>query len=90
MQATDNPSPNSKKKSRRVNVRTPEVMSDVQTEVESHYRSRVVERFRNSDNFYTIGNTTVVLAKQFGFCYGVERAIDLAYATRRVFPDRRV
>ena len=65
-------------------------MSDVQTEVESHYRSRVVERFRNSDNFYTIGNTTVVLAKQFGFCYGVERAIDLAYATRRVFPDRRV
>ena len=90
MQATDNPSPNSKKKSRRVNVRTPEVMSDVQTEVESHYRSRVVERFRNSENFYTIGNTTVVLAKQFGFCYGVERAIDLAYATRRVFPDRSV
>ena len=30
------------------------------------------------------------LAKQFGFCYGVERAIDLAYASRRVFPDNRI
>ena len=38
----------------------------------------------------TIGNTTVRLAKQFGFCYGVERAIDLAYAARRVFADKDI
>ncbi len=31
-----------------------------------------------------------MLAEQFGFCYGVERAIDLAYASRRVFPDNRI
>ncbi|MDB4753665.1 4-hydroxy-3-methylbut-2-enyl diphosphate reductase [Akkermansiaceae bacterium] len=37
-----------------------------------------------------IGNTTVRLAEQFGFCYGVERAIDLAYAARRVFTDQRI
>jgi 4-hydroxy-3-methylbut-2-enyl diphosphate reductase len=33
---------------------------------------------------------TVRLAKQFGFCYGVERAIDLAYAARKVFADRNL
>ena len=38
----------------------------------------------------TVGNTTVLLAEQFGFCYGVERAIDLAYASRKVFPDHRI
>jgi 4-hydroxy-3-methylbut-2-enyl diphosphate reductase len=36
------------------------------------------------------GRTVIRLAKQFGFCYGVERAIDLAYAARKVFPDRRI
>ena len=90
MQAADRSKSKTRKRSRRVNVRTPEVMSDVQNEVETHYRSRIVERFRDSDNVYSIGNTTIVLAKQFGFCYGVERAIDLAYATRRVFPERKI
>jgi len=85
MQATDKT-----KKKRRVNVRTPEIMSHVQTEVEAHYRSHIVERFRQSGGRYTIENTTVLLAKEFGFCYGVERAIDLAYATRQVFPNRKV
>lgn len=36
------------------------------------------------------GHTTIRLAKQFGFCYGVERAIDLAYAARKVFPEARL
>ena len=49
MPAADQSPPNNKRKSRRVNVRTPEVMSGVQTEVEAHYRSRVVEKFRESD-----------------------------------------
>jgi len=38
----------------------------------------------------TVGTTTVRLARDFGFCYGVERAIDLAYAARKVFADRKV
>lgn len=77
-------------KSRRVNVRTPEVMARVQAEVETHYRSVLVENLRKAGGVVTVGNTTIRLAKDFGFCYGVERAIDLAYAARKVFADRRV
>ncbi len=75
---------------RKVNVRTPEVMARVQAEVESHYRSGIVERVRAAGGVLTAGNTTIRLARQFGFCYGVERAIDLAYAARKVFSDRRL
>lgn len=76
--------------SRRVNVRTPEVMERVQAEVETHYRSIIVEKIRAQGSVLTVGNTTVRLARDFGFCYGVERAIDLAYAARKVFADRQV
>lgn len=75
---------------RRVNVRTPEVMERVQAEVETHYRSHIVEQIRAKGSVVQIGNTTIRLARDFGFCYGVERAIDLAYAARKVFADRRV
>jgi 4-hydroxy-3-methylbut-2-enyl diphosphate reductase len=75
---------------RRVNVRTPEVMERVQAEVANHYQSSIVEKVRARGGILSIGNTTIRLAQQFGFCYGVERAIDLAYASRRVFTDNRV
>ena len=74
----------------RVNLRRPEVMERVAAEVAQHYRSSTVEKLRERGGKLIIGNTTVVLAKEFGFCYGVERAIDLAYATRRVFPQQRI
>jgi len=71
-------------------VRRPDVMAKVQAEVEEHYRSDVVDLVKSRGNQLTIGNTTVRLAQKFGFCYGVERAIDLAYASRRVFPDNNI
>ncbi|MEP6669399.1 MAG: 4-hydroxy-3-methylbut-2-enyl diphosphate reductase [Chthoniobacter sp.] len=74
----------------RVNLRTPDVMAAVQAQVESHYRSEIVERLRLSGGALTCEGVTVRLAKQFGFCYGVERAIDLAYAAAKVFQDRRL
>ncbi|RYD34227.1 MAG: 4-hydroxy-3-methylbut-2-enyl diphosphate reductase [Verrucomicrobiaceae bacterium] len=77
-------------KLRKVNVRTPEVMARVQEQVETHYRSTIVERVRQGGGIITVGNTTIRLARQFGFCYGVERAIDLAYAARKVFGDQRL
>src|SRR6187402_2517218 len=75
---------------KRTNLRTPDVMSAVQVPVESHYRSEVVERIRAGGGVIRRGGVTVRLAKQFGFCYGVERAIDLAYAAAKVFKDRRL
>lgn len=73
---------------RRVNLRTPEVMEAVQAAVEAHYFSPLVEKLRRVGGGVKFGDVTIRLAKQFGFCYGVERAIDLAYAARKVFADR--
>ncbi len=75
---------------KRVNLRTPEVMREVQAAVESHYHSPLVEKLRAAGGIGRFGDVTVRLAKQFGFCYGVERAIDLAYAARKVFSDRDI
>lgn len=87
MQMSDGPTPPKRK---RVNVRSPDVMELVSAEIANHYHSSMVDRIRGQNGRITIGNTTLLLAEQFGFCYGVERAIDLAYASRRVFPDRRI
>src|SRR5499427_10081978 len=74
----------------KINLRRPDVMAAVQEQVESHYRSDIVDKVRRNGGIISVGETTVRLAKQFGFCYGVERAIDLAYAARKVFADRRL
>ncbi|HBT21335.1 MAG TPA: 4-hydroxy-3-methylbut-2-enyl diphosphate reductase [Verrucomicrobiales bacterium] len=74
------------KNQKRINVRRPEIMDEVKEEVVIHYRSPLVEHIRANGSKYAFGNTSVRLAKEFGFCYGVERAIDLAYAARRYFP----
>ncbi len=65
-------------------------MTAVQEQVEAHYRSDIVEKVRQTGGIIQVSDVTVRLAKQFGFCYGVERAIDLAYAARKVFKDRRL
>ena len=80
----------SSNKKPRVNVRRPDVMELVSAEVAVHYQSSLVEKIKDQGGKLTVGNTTLLLAKDFGFCYGVERAIDLAYASRKVFPDNRI
>jgi 4-hydroxy-3-methylbut-2-en-1-yl diphosphate reductase len=74
----------------KINLRRPDVMEAVQAQVLSHYRSELVERIRASGHVLSAAGLTVKLAKEFGFCYGVERAIDLAYAARKVFPDQPI
>jgi 4-hydroxy-3-methylbut-2-enyl diphosphate reductase len=73
-----------------VNLRTPDVMTRVQEQVETHYKSEIVDGLRLRGGEMEVDGLKVLLAKQFGFCYGVERAIDLAYAAHKVFSDRRL
>src|SRR6476660_7609342 len=76
---------------RKVNLRRPDVMEAVQAQVLSHYRSELIDRIRAKGDVVSVdGLLTVKLAKKFGFCYGVERAIELAYAARKVFPDQPI
>lgn len=39
---------------------------------------------------YTWGNVTVKLAESYGFCWGVERAVQIAYEARKQFPTERI
>jgi 4-hydroxy-3-methylbut-2-enyl diphosphate reductase len=71
----------------KINLRRPDIMEAVQAKVLSHYRSEVVENIRANGGLLTAGDVTIKLAKEFGFCYGVERAIDLAYAAKKYFTD---
>lgn len=77
-------------KPKRVNLRRPDIMEAVREQVELHYRSQIVEKLRQRGGVLEAGGLKVRLAKEFGFCYGVERAIDLAYAARKVFPDQPI
>ena len=74
---------------KKINLRRPDIMEAVQAQVLSHYRSELVERIRANGHVLSAGDLTVKLAKEFGFCYGVERAIDLAYAARKSFPAEK-
>ncbi|MDB6064234.1 MAG: lytB [Pedosphaera sp.] len=74
----------------KINLRRPDIMQAVQAQVLTHYRSELVERIRAGGGVLSAGELTVKLAKEFGFCYGVERAIDLAYAARKAYPDRPI
>src|SRR5690242_12467596 len=55
-----------------------------------NYHSAIVEQIKAEDFTYRSGRLTLHLAREFGFCYGVDRAVDYAYQTRERFPDRTV
>jgi 4-hydroxy-3-methylbut-2-enyl diphosphate reductase len=54
------------------------------------YHSRLVNDIRQTGYQYRAGRLRIHLAREFGFCYGVDRAVDYAYQARRRFPDRPV
>ncbi|WP_346294021.1 4-hydroxy-3-methylbut-2-enyl diphosphate reductase [Sphaerothrix gracilis] len=62
----------------------------VANQLDSEYKSGLIQQIR--DNHYTLtrGEVTVRLAEAFGFCWGVERAVQMAYETRQHFPQERI
>ncbi len=64
--------------------------AEVQDTLAADYTGQLVDMLRAHDYTLQAGQTTVRLATEFGFCYGVERAVDYAYQTRRKFPDKRI
>ena len=54
------------------------------------YHSDLVQQIKNADYRYERGRLTVHLAREFGFCYGVDRAVDYAYQARQRFPTQHV
>ncbi len=54
------------------------------------YHSQLVDRIRSAGYSLSTGDVTIRLAKEFGFCYGVDRAVEYAYETDAKFPDKRV
>ena len=54
------------------------------------YHSALIDRIKAADYRWHMGRLRVHLAREFGFCYGVDRAVDYAYQTRRRFPKRPI
>ena len=64
--------------------------AEVQDTLAADYTGHLVDLLRARDYALTVGDTTIRLAREFGFCYGVERAVDYAYQTRLKFPEKRI
>ena len=63
---------------------------DIEGSLTADYASGVVDAFLKGGHTIAAGPLTFRLAKEFGFCYGVDRAVEYAYETRAKFPDRPI
>ena len=63
-----------------------EVMGVMNTE----YQSSLIQKIRNNNYRWQQGDITIHLAEAFGFCWGVERAVAMAYETRQHFADKQI
>ncbi len=64
--------------------------SDVEGTLSADYTGQLVDLLQAREYTLQSGSVTVRLAREFGFCYGVERAVEYAYQTRAKFPDRTI
>jgi len=63
---------------------------DVAGQMQTEYNSGLIQQIRDANYTLTRGNVTIKLAQAFGFCWGVERAVAMAYETRQHFPTERI
>ena len=73
-----------------VNRRGFGLKGEIRESLITDYHSKLVETIKAEGHTLTTGRLTFRLAEEFGFCYGVDFALNLAYETRRKFPDRRI
>src|SRR3954462_7394365 len=64
--------------------------AEIRPQLRENYRSQIVDVMRANDFRLEAGGLTFLLAMEFGFCYGVERAVEYAYETVRKFPSHRI
>jgi 4-hydroxy-3-methylbut-2-enyl diphosphate reductase len=63
---------------------------EIEGSLAADYHSRLVDRIRADGHTLRAGGLTFRLAREFGFCYGVDRAVEYAYESRTKFPDKRI
>ncbi|MGB3650207.1 MAG: 4-hydroxy-3-methylbut-2-enyl diphosphate reductase [Rivularia sp. (in: cyanobacteria)] len=63
---------------------------EVATVLHSEYQSSLIQEIRDNNYTLTRGDVTIRLAEAFGFCWGVERAVAMAYETRKHFPTEKI
>lgn len=64
--------------------------AEVATQLQSEYQSNLIQEIRNNNYRLQRGEVTILLAEAFGFCWGVERAVAMAYEARQHFPTERI
>ena len=64
--------------------------ADVEVVLKSEYQSNLIQEIRDRNYTLTRGDVTIRLAESFGFCWGVERAVAIAYETRQHFPTEQI
>jgi hypothetical protein len=60
----------------------------VESQMVSEFTGQLINEMKDRTYTYQKGDLTIKLAKSFGFCWGVERAVAMAYEARAHFPDR--
>lgn len=63
---------------------------EIRPQLEASYHSPLIDRIKKQGYCLEAGDLTIRLAHEFGFCYGVDRAVDYAYETRAQFPTKRI